>query len=73
MGHGEMPKESPAKLVRGGKFLVVEGNWEPGRLVILWFPDVAAARALYNDPEYELLKVLRQRASKMDIVIVEGL
>jgi uncharacterized protein (DUF1330 family) len=35
------------------------GNWEPGRLVILPFPDVAAARALYNDPEYEPLKVLR--------------
>lgn len=60
-------------LVRGGKFVVVEGDWKPSRLVIFRFPDIGSAQALYNDPEYQPLKALRQRASRMDIVIVNGL
>jgi uncharacterized protein (DUF1330 family) len=60
-------------LVRGGKFVIVEGNLEPSRLVILRFPDIAAAQGFYNDPEYQPLKAVRKRASKTDIVLVEGL
>ncbi|HUI58447.1 MAG TPA: DUF1330 domain-containing protein [Bryobacteraceae bacterium] len=59
-------------LVRGGAFVVVEGDWKPGRIVLFRFPDTSAAQALYNDPEYQPLKALRQRASKMDIVAIEG-
>ncbi len=59
-------------LVRGGKFIIVEGDWKPSRLVIFRFPDITSAQSLYNDPEYQPLKALRQRASKMDIVVVEG-
>jgi uncharacterized protein (DUF1330 family) len=59
-------------LVRGGKFLIVEGDWKPNHLVIFRFPDITSAQSLYNDPEYQPLKALRQRASKMDIVVVEG-
>jgi len=59
-------------LVRGGKFIIVKGDWKPSRLVILRFPDIASAQSLYNDPEYQPLKALRQRASKTDIVAVEG-
>jgi uncharacterized protein (DUF1330 family) len=59
-------------LVRGGKFVIAEGDWKPSRLVILRFPDITAAQTLYNDPEYQPLKALRQRASKTDIVLVEG-
>lgn len=59
-------------LVRGGRFVIVEGNLEPSRLVILRFPDIAAAQDFYNDPEYQPLKAVRKRASKTDIVLVEG-
>jgi len=59
-------------LVRGGRFVIVEGDWKPTRLVILRFPDITSAQSLYNDPEYQPLKALRQRASKTDIVVVEG-
>lgn len=59
-------------LVRGGRFVVMEGDWRPSRLIIFRFPDIASAQTLYNDPEYQPLKALRQRASKMDIVVVEG-
>lgn len=60
-------------LVRGGKFTVVEGDWMPNRLVLFEFPDVAAALALDADPEYQPLKALRRRVSKMDVVVVDGM
>jgi len=59
-------------LVRGGKFLILEGDWKPSRLVISRFLDITSAQTLYNDPQYQPLKALRQRACKTDIVAVEG-
>jgi uncharacterized protein (DUF1330 family) len=60
-------------LVRGGNFLVLEGDWKPSRLIIFRFPDIASVQTPYNDPEYQPLKALRHSASKMEIVVVEGL
>ena len=60
-------------LARGGNFVVLEGSWKPSRLAVFRFPNVACTEALYNDPEYQPLKALRQRVSNMDIVVVEGL
>ena len=60
-------------LARGGRFVALEGEWKPSRVAVFRFPDIASAQALYDDPEYQPLKVLRQRVSKMDIVVVEGL
>lgn len=68
-----MRKYGGEYLVRGGKFVILEGDWEPSRLVIFRFPDITSVQTLYNAPEYQPLKALRQRASKMDIVVVEGL
>jgi uncharacterized protein (DUF1330 family) len=60
-------------VARGGKFVVLEGDWKPDRIAVLRFPDMASAQALYDDPEYQPLKALRQRVSRMDLVVVEGL
>lgn len=60
-------------LVRGGKFVVLEGDWKPTRLVLFEFPSTVAAQALFDDPEYQPLKALRRRVSKTDAVVVEGL
>ena len=59
-------------IARGGEVSVGEGDWQPGRMVILEFDDVAAAKAFYNGPDYAPLKALRQRASTGSVVIVEG-
>jgi uncharacterized protein (DUF1330 family) len=59
-------------LVRGGNFVVVEGEWKPSRLVLFRFPDMAALQAFYSDPEYQPLKDLRERAAKTDMIFVEG-
>ncbi|WP_374448013.1 DUF1330 domain-containing protein [Stella sp.] len=60
-------------LVRGGRAEQKEGAWTPGRIVVLEFPSLAAARGWYESPEYAPLAALRQSASRTDILlIVEG-
>jgi uncharacterized protein (DUF1330 family) len=59
-------------LARGGRTEIIEGDWQPGRLVLFRFPDAASVRAFFNDPDYLPLKALRQRAASADIVMVDG-
>jgi uncharacterized protein (DUF1330 family) len=59
-------------LVRGGVIEPVEGGWDPGRLVILEFDSVEAARAMFASAEYLEIAALRQNATRSDIVIVDG-
>ena len=58
--------------VRGGHSEVLEGGWTPSRLVVLEFPDRAAAQGFYNDRDYEPYKALRHSISDCSVVIVEG-
>lgn len=60
-------------LVRGGTALPLEGAPPAGRVVVVGFPDMAAARAFYDSPEYRAILPLRQAASKGRLFIVEGL
>ena len=66
-------KHGGVYLARGGHSEAIEGSWHPGRIVLFRFPDRAAVRAFFNDPEYQPLRALRQRASTGDIVMVDGL
>jgi len=59
-------------LVRGGAHETLEGDWRPGRLVVIEFPDTAAAKAWYRSKEYAPLVKLRQGASSGRIILVEG-
>jgi len=59
-------------LARGGRCETLEGSWSPKRLVIIEFPSLEQAKAWANSPEYAAAKRLRQRASRSNIVIVEG-
>jgi uncharacterized protein (DUF1330 family) len=60
-------------LVRGGTFIVLEGEWEPKRLVVLRFPSLSAVQNLFNDPEYQPLIALRKRVTESQMVAVEGI
>ena len=51
----------------------LEGDWQPKRVVILEFPDIDAARAWYNAPEYQEIIPLRTRAADDSLVLLEGL
>jgi uncharacterized protein (DUF1330 family) len=59
-------------LVRGGAHRVLEGDWNPTRLVIFEFPSLASAQSFYVSPAYQPLKAMRQSASSANIVGVEG-
>jgi uncharacterized protein (DUF1330 family) len=60
-------------LVRGGELAVLEGDWQPTRLVLLEFPDLEAAKRFYDSPEYQEAKRLREGAARMNMVAVESL
>ena len=51
---------------------MVEGEWQPKRLVVLKFPDMVAAKAWYNSPEYQEILPMRLEASNGDLIMVEG-
>ena len=59
-------------VVRGGKYEIMEGDWQPGRLVIIEFESPEAAKNWYNSPEYAVILPIRQKASTGDLLIVEG-
>jgi len=58
--------------VRGGKVEVLEGDWQPERLVVLKFPSFEAAKAFDASPEYGKARVARQGAAIMRMIVVEG-
>ena len=51
-------------LTRGAPVETLEGTPFTDRLVILEFPDTDAARAFYDDPQYQELSVWRRNASE---------
>jgi uncharacterized protein (DUF1330 family) len=59
-------------LVRGGPTTVLEGDWDPSRLVILEFEDEAAAQRWWDSPEYEAAKVVRRANATSNFLMVQG-
>ena len=58
-------------LVHGAEVEVIEGRW-PGTVVIIEFPDMAAARAWYASPAYQAILPLRTRHIEGETLIVPG-
>lgn len=58
--------------VRGGSVEVLEGDWVPTRVVVLRFPDMAAARAFYDSAEYRRARQARAGAATMRMIVVQG-
>jgi len=58
--------------VRGGKVEVLEGDWQPERLVVLKFPSFEAAKAFDASPEYGKARAARQGAAIMQMIVAEG-
>jgi len=69
---GTLTKYGGRYIVRGGKFEVVEGNWQPTRVVMLEFPSMEQAKRWYECEEYKEWKGARMKAATTDIVLVEG-
>jgi uncharacterized protein (DUF1330 family) len=59
-------------LARGGAIEVLEGEWDPQRVVVMEFDDIETARRWYASDAYQAAIAIRQGASETDIIIVEG-
>jgi uncharacterized protein (DUF1330 family) len=60
-------------IVRGGEFEVIEGDWQPHRLVLFRFPSRQAIRDFFADPEYAGLKEIRFKTSKTIAIAMDGI
>ena len=58
-------------LVRGGTQETMEGTMFP-RTVVIEFPSYEAAKACYEDPEYQAAKDIRAPISDGNLLIIEG-
>ena len=58
--------------IRGGAVEVLEGDWQPTRVVLLKFPSVEAAKAFNASPEYGRALAAREGAAVMRMIVVEG-
>ncbi len=59
-------------VVRGGPVEVIEGDWRPSRVVVLEFPSAERARAWWGSEIYRGAKAIRQRASRGNMILLEG-
>lgn len=60
-----------AKWLAQGEADAVEGVW-PGTVVLMEFPDRAAATGWYNSPEYQKILPLRVNNSISDLILIDG-
>ncbi len=59
-------------LVRGGAVETLEGPAFGDRLVVIKFPSLEAAKALYNSPEYQAAMIHRHASSEATFLLAEG-
>ena len=59
-------------VVRGGQTITLEGDWKPERIVVLEFPNVDRANEWWHSEIYSEAKLIRQRAAKTKMIIVQG-
>ena len=59
-------------IARGGTVESLEGGWSPGRIVIIEFPSMAAARTWYASPEYQSALKIRLDNSTGRVIMTEG-
>ncbi|MSR61813.1 MAG: DUF1330 domain-containing protein [Planctomycetes bacterium] len=59
-------------LVRGGALTTLEGDWTPGRFVVLEFPTAARAKEWWNSDLYHPIKAIRQATASSKMLLIEG-
>ena len=59
-------------LVRGNEVQALEGTWDHERMVVVEFPDKAAALGWYHSTQYAPLRAVRQRSAETVILLADG-
>nr|UXE45325.1 hypothetical protein Hi04_10k_c4637_00012 [uncultured bacterium] len=60
-------------VVRGGRTEVLEGDWNPKRIVVLQFESAQHAKNWLNSEEYREPRKMRHRTSRTKMILVEGM
>lgn len=60
-------------IVRGGVAETLEGEWQPGRLVVIEFPSKQKAQEWWDSELYAPAKALRQANANTNMLLVEGI
>ena len=59
-------------IVRGGRTEVLEGDWNPKRIVVLQFDSAQRAKDWLNCEEYHEPRKMRHRTAKTNMILIEG-
>ena len=59
-------------LVRGGDTEVIDGDWDPERIIIVEFDSAEQAKSWLTSPEYLAIREIRVKSANANVVIVEG-
>ena len=80
VGYEEYKKQAAATvhkyggkyIARGGKTEVLEGDWNPKRIVVLQFESMERAKEWLNCEEYREPRKMRHKTAKTNMILVEG-
>ena len=80
VAYGEYMKHTPRILAdhggrflaRGGAAITLEGSKDDLRTVLIEFDSIEAAQAMYDSPEYQAAKQLREGAGDAHFLVVDG-
>jgi uncharacterized protein (DUF1330 family) len=81
VGYEEYKKQAAASvhayggkyIVRGGATEVLEGDWQPKRIVVLQFESMQKAKDWLHCEEYREPRKIRHRTAKTNMLLVEGI
>ena len=59
-------------IVRGGSIEVLEGDWNPQRIVVLEFESTEQAKKWIDSDEYKPVKQMRFDSANTKLILVEG-
>lgn len=69
---GAIAKHGGRFIVRGGASATLEGDWHPGRIVVIEFPSLDVAKRFYDSSEYGAARRARAGAATLRMIAVEG-
>ena len=80
VGYEEYKKQAAATvdkyggkyIVRGGRIELLEGDWQPKRIVVLEFPTTERAKEWLNCEDYSEPRKMRHRTAKTNMIVVES-
>jgi len=61
-------------LARGGNLTLRETDlWSPTRMVLIRFPDAAAANSFYDSEQYQAILPISRQSARRTMIMLEGL